>query len=265
MQLAFLRRTAAGPAVLDVVDAKLGARTSTIHVTLAQAESTAAGGSSGSSGSTAQVKVAGYITLSPAGAETGLSAPTAWALSPPSGVSGIDFAALRRDGRAGGWVRLADPPFSAFRRAARQVEMYVPESGGGGGGVTDQWARLCPRGDPNGARWTDAAVAFLVDMFPMALDGFDQLARKTDKTDKTDNNRHAPSFWYPTVTLNIDFKKRLPPDGVEWLFSRAHTKVVRNGRTDIDVVVLDQQGEVVALSTQVGLVVSASRNVSGRL
>ena len=71
-------------------------------------------------------------------------------------------------------------------------------------------------------------------------------------------------FWYPTVTLNIDMKKHLPKEGVEWLYSRIVTKVVRGGRTDLDVTVLDENGEVIALSTQVGLVVSASRNVGSR-
>ena len=41
-------------------------------------------------------------------------------------------------------------------------------------------------------------------------------------------------------------------------------RLLGNGRTDLEVTVLDADGEVVALSTQVGLVVSASRNVGTR-
>jgi acyl-CoA thioesterase len=128
----------------------------------------------------------------------------------------------------------------------------------------DQWARFRPNGDVN-ARWTDAAVVYLTDMFPMALDGFDTVsATAAAKAEGKAVPENKAKFWYPTVTLNIDMKKHLPKEGVEWLYSRIVTKVVRDGRTDLDVTILDQDGEVVALSTQVGLVVSAARNVGTR-
>jgi hypothetical protein len=41
-------------------------------------------------------------------------------------------------------------------------------------------------------------------------------------------------------------------------------KAVRNGRTDIEVIMKDEEGDIVALASQVGLVVSAARNTSGR-
>ena len=63
------------------------------------------------------------------------------------------------------------------------------------------------------------------------------------------------------MVLNIDFKKALPPEGVEWLFSRVRSKRIRNGRMDLEVTVLDERGEVVALSTHVALIVRAERNM----
>ncbi|EAL87075.1 hypothetical protein ACP6JC_004919 [Aspergillus fumigatus] len=281
MQLAFLRRTAVGPAVLEVQDTKLGARTSTIHVALLQPSEKgkkkgAQTGSSASSedGGNLEVKVAGYITVSPATAEVGVSAPSSWTLLPEairgSGPQGrVNLAALRETGRDGQWVRLV-APFPKFRRASQQVELYGPDPALGKTPVVDQWARFRPGGNTE-ARWTNEAVAFLVDMFPMALDGFDSMGKVTKEGGTTDDAAETESakgklakYWYPTVTLNIDFKKRLPASGVEWLYSRVQTKSVRNGRTDLDVIVLDEQGDVVALSTQVGLVVDASRNIGQR-
>ncbi|KAJ5166618.1 uncharacterized protein N7482_005399 [Penicillium canariense] len=265
IQLSFLRRTATGPATLEVEDVKIGARTSTIHVKLLQP--------SEKQPDQLQVNVAGYITVSPPTAEVGISAATGWTLHPtpaPGSLAGgkVDLPALGRTGNDGAWTKL-NPPFPEFRRAAAQLELYGPGTGKSqrqhtGTMAVDQWARFRPGGDQSG-RWTDAAVAYLVDMFPMALDGLDTMsATAVAKAKGEPVSEQMAKFWYPTVTLNIDMKKRLPAGGVEWLYSRIVTKVVRDGRTDLDVTVLDENGEVIALSTQVGLVVSASRNVGSR-
>ncbi|KAJ5628262.1 hypothetical protein N7490_010490 [Penicillium lividum] len=264
LQLSFIRRTAAGPATLEVEDIKLGARTSTIHIKLLQP--------SEKQPDKLETKVAGYITVSPPDAEVGISVPTGWKAHPepapgslPDGR--VNFAALAQ-GKDGAWVK-TEPPYSEFRRAATQLELYGPGKGEtqqkrSGVMVIDQWARFRPCGDQEG-RWTDAAVVYLLDMFPMALDGFDSVSAKAiAKENGKSVAEMKANFWYPTVTLNIDMKKHLPAGGVEWLYSRIVTKVVRDGRTDLDVTVLDQDGEVVALGTQVGLVVSASRNLGSR-
>lgn len=47
--------------------------------------------------------------------------------------------------------------------------------------------------------------------------------------------------------LNLDIKKPLPNGGVEWLFVRVATKQIRKGRMDLDIVILDEGGEIVAL------------------
>lgn len=72
-------------------------------------------------------------------------------------------------------------------------------------------------------------------------------------------------FWFPTLVLNIEFKKLLPPHGVEWLFVRVRPKQIRNGRMDLEVVVLDEENDIVALSWHVALIVSAEKNERGRL
>lgn len=50
-----------------------------------------------------------------------------------------------------------------------------------------------------------------------------------------------------TVLLNLDIKKQLPNDGVEWLFVRVSTKQIKNGRMDLDIIILDDGGDIVAL------------------
>lgn len=243
--------------MLTVEDSKLGARTSTIHVTLQQ-----------TSEKTQQLeaKVTGYITVSPPSAEVGISARTNWDLHPAPRP--VDLEVLGGEtGRDGVWRRVI-PPFVQFRKATGHLEVYGPErppvSGDNGGKppVVDQWARFRPGGDAGG-RWTNEAVAYLADMFPAALQGFDGMASSGSSSGEKGSELDG-KFWYPTVTLNVDMKKQLPADGEEWLYSRVVNKAMRNGRMDIEVVVMDTSGEVVALGTQVGLVLSASRNVGKR-
>ena len=64
--------------------------------------------------------------------------------------------------------------------------------------------------------------------------------------------------------LNIEFKKALPEQGVEWLFSRVKAKKIEKGRMDLEVEVRDEAREVVALSQHVALILGAERNMSGR-
>ena len=79
-----------------------------------------------------------------------------------------------------------------------------------------------------------------------------------------DGSLKPARFWYPTVLLNMDFKKPLPEEGVEWLFVRADTKQIKNGRMDIDIVILDEEGDIVALSHHVSLAVDSARNIAER-
>lgn len=71
-------------------------------------------------------------------------------------------------------------------------------------------------------------------------------------------------MWYPTLLLNLEVKKVLPEEGLKWLFSRVQAKQIRNGRYDLEVVLMDAEGELVAISHHVVYAVSAERNTAGR-
>ncbi len=81
---------------------------------------------------------------------------------------------------------------------------------------------------------------------------------------KSPEASQPPNFWYPTLLLNLDVKKALPDEGVEWLFVRVDTKQIKNGRMDLDIVIMDAAGDIVALSHHIALAVSVERNVSRR-
>ncbi|CRG89836.1 alpha,alpha-trehalose-phosphate synthase (UDP-forming) [Talaromyces islandicus] len=259
MQMSFLRRSAAGPALLTVEDAKLGARTSTIHVTLAQVDPNK---------KSRTARVVGYITVSDTASDVGPSSISDWTLYPPPPsahppdvrptADGSSFELVPdSSGSSSAW-KVVGSPFSDFRRAANHSLVFAPVTDKQRVGLVDQWARLRTIGPGGGpGRWTNETAVVLLDLFPMALGEIDRQAAGSGQT-------KTPPFWFPTVTLNIDFKKRLPAEGVDWLYCRVNMKAVRNGRTDIEVVMKDEAGDIVALASQVGLVVSAARNTSGR-
>ncbi|KAJ5465268.1 uncharacterized protein N7458_000954 [Penicillium daleae] len=286
LQISFLNRTSVGPALLKVQDMKVGGRISTIHVTLSQLPDSHLTkvmdfkrdhSPLTRHNSEFEVKLAAYITASPPEAEGGPSIAGPWSLYPPPAPGSladgsINFPALLEDCADGQWMRHT---FSPVLKATKQLEIYGPRSqhpatlGSRMKRAVDQWARFCPEGQTT-ARWSNEAVMFLVDMFPAASDRMCamEISRLSSLGLLGDTGMKVRSFekvfWYPTVTMTIDLKRRLPPEGVEWLHSRVTTKMVRGSRGDLDVVVLDQRGEIVALATQVALVVDASRNFSRR-
>ncbi|KAF7596981.1 hypothetical protein BBP40_011347 [Aspergillus hancockii] len=268
-QLTFVRPAYVGPVALTVQEIKLGVRTSTIHVTLSQ-EGRPKSSLDPLSASAQELKVAGYITVSPEDVDQEGSAVTGnWDLH-PSPLHGsksngaVDFDALVANEKDGQWTKIPKVPVVA---ASQHIDVFSAVPGPNVqariNSTVDQWARFCPGGGTP-AKWTNEALMYLVDMFPMALDRLGAMATSTrpDTETSTEGKPRAPDpFWYPTVTLNVDLKKSLPNGGAEWLYSRVVTKAFRAGRADLDVAVLDQDGELVALSSQVCMVVGIDRNL----
>lgn len=252
LHLEFLRRTSIGQAVLRVRDVKLGRQTSTIHVALAMHDE-------------ARDAVVGYITHADLAAEAGVTYATAWTLQPAPPA--VDFGALAAD-RDANWARLEGMPFGAFRKAATRTRWFVPRAVemAQAVGRRDVWMQLDSRGrDGRGERWTNASVGFVADLFPQLIETFAAPGLYAAGNAGGDVNKGAGAkFWYPTLLLNLDVKKALPDEGVEWLFLRVATKMVNKGRYDLEVVVMDQEGDVVCLSHHVCFALSAERNLKAR-
>ncbi|KAI5305528.1 hypothetical protein KEM56_004151 [Ascosphaera pollenicola] len=244
IHMSYLRRTFVGPAVFQVRDMKIGARTSTLHVALAQKDK---------KGEYVEEVVA-YITLTNFAKEDGPDHHFPFQMLPHDAPPPIpNFELLSTKKTDGTWIeyipfRAKDPAPSA----AKQVEFFVPATEGGSvndlsaKGITQEWVRFKPYGKLSG--WTEASVCSLIDHFPAILGHWTQ----------------TEMHWYPTVLMNVDIKMSLPAEGVEWLQLQAQVRKVQNGRFDVDVVILDREGDIVALSTQVALVLPASRNMAGR-
>jgi len=236
----FLRRTQEGPCLFKVTDTKLGRQTSIIHISMSQGRE----------------EVVGYITRSNFAAEEGLSLDTDFELHPTPPA--VDLAKLKED-KDENWARQPEMPFASFRKATTKVDFHFPRQGQLHKSIGDEWIRLT-----TGEKFTDETLGFIADMFPMPVEQFRDRENPYDIKAGAGAKQKLARYWYPTVLLNIDFKKPLPEGGVEWLFSRCKTKQVKNGRMDLEIVIMDAEGDIVALSHHICLVLPASRNTASR-
>jgi len=257
LHLSFLRRTEVGAALFTVTDVKLGARTSTVHVALTQSVDGAA-----------RTEVVGYVTHSNLAREEGVSADTRWGLHPAPPPADARRLAEGTDER---WREQVGMPFQEFRKASRNVRFFFPREGQAVSHCADEWLALRTTGDDGRPeRFTNDSLGFVADMFPQLLElpayawGSKGLQGADAVAAEVKGKRASAAYWYPTLLLNLDVKKLLPEAGAEFLFVRVRAKGLKNGRYDLEVVVLDDGGDVVALSHHVCLAVSAERNLAVR-
>ena len=244
LHMEFPRRTEVGPATFTVKDVKLGRMLSTIHITLSQ---------------NGHEAVLAYMTQSNLSTAEGVGLDLDWKLLPAT--EPVDLIKLKEDKDAK-WREQLSMPFAHFRRASGHVVFYYPRAERKYKSLTDYWLRF-----RNGDRFTNESLGYVSDMFPQIveiyLSGVDPYSTTAEEWNKIKDKRVA-KFWYPTVCLNIDVKKALPEGGVEFLFGRCSSKKVQNGRLDIEIIIMDAQGDIVALSHHVTLVLGAERNLAGR-
>ncbi|KAI0426117.1 thioesterase-like superfamily-domain-containing protein [Xylaria sp. FL1042] len=250
----FLRRTRAGAATFTVKDMKLGRQTSTIHISLTQ---------------DGREEVVAYLTNANINAESGFTLETGWSPSPPLPTRPADFTKLATRGEDENWVLFKHKPHPKLRKAVNRIEMYIPRNGQVQPNVIDEWMRF-----ESGERFPMEGIGFVSDMWPQMIEGL--VVRQQEAEGKkpqpqpqpqpTGNNGDGdlPWLWYPTLTLNLDIKKALPPEGVEWLHVRVHAKQIKNGRYDYEAVIFDDTGDMVALSHHVAMVLDGSRNTAKR-
>lgn len=256
LHLDFLRRTQTGPALFRVEDTKLGRQTSIIHVTLSQPKSNNA--KPPFTAPDLREEVVGYITNSNIAAETGVTFDTGYELSPPA--PSVDLSLLRQD-KDKNWARQGVMPFASFRKASQKVQFHFPRRGQVLRSIGDEW--LC---FSNGEKFTNESLGYLADTFPMPVEQFreDKNPYDVSPTGAQSAKAKPARYWYPTLVLNLDIKKTLPEEGVEWLFGRVRAKQIKNGRMDLEIIIMDEGGDIVALSNHVCLVLGSERNTAAR-
>jgi acyl-coenzyme A thioesterase PaaI-like protein len=247
LHLEFLRRTAAGPATITFRDAKLGQQTSTLQFSITQPSP---------SPEPPRECVVGLITHSNLSDESGVTLATDWALDPPPPPVSIPRLRNNEDEN---WYRIDRLPFASFRKAMSNVFLHHPRAGQVEQCTVDEWLRF-----RSGERFTNNSIGFVADAFSPMVNVFGSHLHETTNSgpDAEKRTGAAARYWFPTLVLNLEVKKALPEEGVEWLFVRVRAKQIRNGRMDLEVVILDEGGDLVALSHHVSFIVPVSRNTA---
>ncbi|ROW06241.1 hypothetical protein VPNG_08064 [Cytospora leucostoma] len=265
-------RTVPGAATITVEDVKLGSQLSTLHLTLWQ------GGLLSEAPwidpKVSRRTVLAYATLTDQSAFSGITLETGWEVSPAAALPSPlpDFAALTKSkGGDGFWEEQTAPPDVTFR-SLHNWRFFLPRGGPLEPGVVDMW--VCRS---NRERVTQAGLPYVVDSFPFNLHTYTispelraLLEAPRDGSggakveDAHQKHEQRAGLWFPTIVLNLEVKKAIPEEGLEWFAVRVQSKLIKDGKFDTDVMVRDKDGEVVALSQQVGMVVSMERNKAKR-
>ena len=263
LHLEYLRSAAAGGADLVIKDVKKGSQTSTVHISLRQ------GG---------KEKVAGYATWVTHYVRVdceldiyrninfqnahGVSYATDYTLSPPPAPADVSKLATDNDDR---WVSYSNPyDAQSFTKAQTHLRYVMPSSGSPHPSIMDEWITPTSTSD----KFTNVNLGFVADQWPQMAENYRRdsphssngiVARAIQAkkgTSITGDAGWRSPFWYPTLLMNIEFKKLLPSQGVDWLFVRARAKQIKDGRMDVEVVILDEKSELVALSNHVCFIVN---------
>ncbi|KAI2613922.1 thioesterase family protein [Hypoxylon fragiforme] len=256
LHLEFLRPCDARESTIAIRDLKVGERTSTLQLELWQGE---------------KMKVVALATSINMDRSNGPTHPTAWALHPPPKPV-PDFAAVLAHRPDEHWLpaHFAGDviPFT------RRMLVLDPRDGFPVDGICDAWATFL--GDE---RMDATYLALMTDYIPSMSDtllrngGFYDARANFAKVDEwamehpgvpaelTNFLKDAAklTIFNNTVTLDIEFKRRLPEEGLQWVFTRLASRMMEDGRLDAEVTLCDEKMDLVCVARQVILVLDAKR------
>jgi len=109
-------------------------------------------------------------------------------------------------------------------------------------GVLDMWIRRS-----SGELSTQSALPYVVDSFSYNFYAFllaPELKKILEAPEEKGRKEEARAgMWFLIVLMDMEVRMPLPGEGVEWLAVRVTSKVIKDGRFDLDVMVRDLEGE----------------------
>jgi acyl-CoA thioesterase len=129
----------------------------------------------------------------------------------------------------------------------RKLRQYISAGGANlrwndrlGPGVREAWIKM------------DDGSGFDVRILGKLCDPFLSMPT-TFPLDQNEAQKNLMAFVYPTISMTTEIRR--DPKGAEWLFVRIQSQKVENGRYSVDITILDEEGELVAVSRNMGLMI----------
>ncbi|CCC11852.1 hypothetical protein SMACR_05065 [Sordaria macrospora] len=252
----YLNRTEVGPATIIIEDVKPGRQLTTLHATLYQGGGSVQISSSSPEATRGKKRLTAYLVMTNLSSLQGISLDTQFLLVPPPLTLTKPNFGLLKENKDPSWTNIQLPPGFSYIRALQNIKFYIPRQGQVRKSIIDLWICLA-----SGERFTDATLGYVSDCWPYVVEAY---RPRDEKENEGAAFRHDAKHWYPTVVMNVEQKKAAPKEGWEWLRMRVSSKEVRGGRFDLEVLVMDEMGELVVVSNHVGLVLGSERNLAGR-
>ncbi|KAI1880300.1 hypothetical protein JX265_001921 [Neoarthrinium moseri] len=221
---------------------KIGARTSTLQLQLSQDK---------------QVKVIAIVTATNFDAPLGPTVPTAWSLLPaPKPVP--DFSRIVN--------RQSDPYWlpthlsGEILDVTKRLLFLHPRGSHRVDGICDAWSGCIGCPDEH----MDATyLALMTDIIPSMSDTllrngglYDAHRLFAEMKKWAEGHPGVPS---PMTNSDIEFKRRVPNEGLEWVFTRTATKMLHEGGMDLDITICNAEMELVCTAHQIVMVLEAQR------
>ncbi|KAL8937918.1 MAG: hypothetical protein Q9216_004180 [Gyalolechia sp. 2 TL-2023] len=240
---AFLRPAGPGEVTVVIKDVKPGSNFSTVHFALLQ---------------DGKDRLVGYAMNTNLDAEKGISFPTPSALNPQPPPADLKRLATQSDPN---WIGYSVPWHpTSFLKAISHLQFFSPSRAFTPANITDSWIRLAA----DDQKFTTEMLGSVADHWRRMIENYapnsmwrqEKVPARAAEAVKEgkDIQGFSTSYGYPTLSMHLEIKKKLPTEGAEWLFMRARSTVIKNGRFDAEILILDEHLDVVALSHQVALV-----------
>lgn len=161
------------------------------------------------------------------------------------------FSPLLLTQRSPDWKLLYDPG-KARIPLLRHFECYALRKGPESPGTDDFWIRLV-----SGQRFENSSLALVADVGQHFLL---ESVRLWDVEDESRNPFRKISLYngmrFPTIRMVYEMKQSLNPGGEEWLQLRFKVVQLKMGRWTGRIVIMNQNQDLVAMSSQVAFVIS---------
>ena len=190
--------------------------------------------------------------------EKGLSLPTDFTLAPSVPVADLNRLLRDADPQWLSWTYPWSP--KSYLKAATHIRWFSPVDGAQHPSIIELWLTPVTSTDT----FTTEMLGSIIDHWAEVLENYrsdspftsQRLADAAITSDGTiGTDPKAPPFRYTSLSLGLEMKKVLPPEGVQWLFLRAQIKKILNGRLDAEILIWDEKLELVAISHQINRIV----------